>query len=218
VCRLFGGGSHQFKQDVLRITGAGTGIMERKGVGATWQLLNGELITKVGTDTFRYRRLGDGALGEERWLMEELDAAGQSLSLSEIMAVRASVVTIDTVGLSKRWQTNLNTSVLGGLAFHTLKADGGWAITSKEPGQLETTATFNRYWRRLADGRLELVTGRPGNCNPLISISTCTLNTQRFWTLLGQQGKTLFVMEQGPGFPPAAIESWRFIALTEAAP
>lgn len=97
-----------FKQDVMRITAAGAGTMERRAATAAWQVVGGALLVSVGTDHFRYRRLDLGPLGEERWLLELVDAQGQALTASEIMAVRVSEVTVDNAGLAKRWQGNIN--------------------------------------------------------------------------------------------------------------
>ena len=211
-------GPLNFKQDVLRITAAGTGTMERKGVNVTWQVTEGALLVKIGSNDYRYRRLDTGPLGEERWLVEQLDAAGLVFTMSEIMAVRASDVVIDSAGLAKRWAGNLNDGSSRTKAFYTLKGDSTWAITSKEPGVVETAGVFTRTWRRLADGRLELVSSSPGGCNPWAGTANCQITLQRYWTLLAQQGKTLYVMETGPGSATAPITSWRFVAMTEAAP
>ena len=212
-----GPGVSIFKQDVLRITGAGTGTMERKGVAVTWQVADGALLVKIGSDNFRYRRLGEGPLGEERWLLQQLDEVGEPFTTSEFMAVRATDVTIASADLARRWQGNLNAGVSRLQVFYTLKSDGTWTITTKDVGTLESTATFNRYWRRLADGSLDMVSGRPAACNPFIGVAGCQVSLQRYWTVVGQRGTTLFVMEAGPNIP-SINNSWRFVALTDLGP
>ena len=212
------GGPLTFKQDVLRITAAGAGTMERKGVNASWQLAGGALLVSVGADRFRYRRIDLGPLGEERWSMEQLDEQGQAATASEIMAVRVTDVTIDNAGMSKRWLGNINAGVSRSVAFYTLKGDGTWTLTSKEPGAPETNPVFNRQWRRLADGRLDMVSVTPSGCNPWVGAANCRVTVQRYWNVVGQRGTTLFVMEAGPESAAAPISSWRFVAMTEAAP
>ena len=212
------GGPTAFKQDVLRITAAGAGTMERTGSNAAWQLADGALLVNVGVDRFRYRRLDLGPVGEERWSMEQLDAQGQALSASEIMAVRVSDVAIDNASMSKRFQGNINAGVSRSLVFYTLKIDGTWAITTKEPGAAETGPVFNRAWRRLPDGRLDMVSVTPSGCNPWIGAANCRVTLQRYWNVVGRSGPTLFVMEAGPENAASPITSWRFVALTEVAP
>jgi surface antigen len=207
-----------FKQDVLRITGAGTGTMERRGVSATWEVVDGALTVKVGADAFRYRRLALGPLGEERWVVEQLDASGKASTAAEIMAVRATVVPLDSAGVTKRYVGNINAGVLSSSVFYTLRNDGTWAITTKDKGAAETAAVFNRVWRPLSDGSLELVSVSTAGCNPWVGVATCRITSQRYWTFVGQQGKTRFAMETGPGPATAPITSWRFVAFTEVEP
>ena len=212
------GGTAAFKQDVLRIGAAGTGTMERRGVDVTWQVVDGALLVRIGDENFRYRRLGEGPLGEERWLLQQVDAASQPLTSSEIMAVRVTEPTVATADLARRWLGNLNAGVSSSRVFYTLKSDGTWAITTRNPGSPEPAGVFNRHWRRLADGRLDMVSSSPNACNPFAGVAGCRVSAQRYWSVLGQQGKTLYVMEAGPSTPNVAINSWRFVALTDAGP
>lgn len=212
------GGPLTFKQDVLRVTSSGAGTMERKGAAAAWQVASGALLVRVGGDQFRYRRMDLGPLGEERWLMEQLDEQGQALMASEIMVVRVSEVSIDSAGMAKRWQGNINAGVSRSTAFYTLKTDGTWAITTKEAGLPESSAVFNRQWRRLADGRLDMVSVTPSGCNPWVGAANCRITSQRYWNVVGQKGSTLWVMEAGPEAGVTPITSFRFVAMTEALP
>jgi hypothetical protein len=46
------------------------------------------------------------------------------------------------------------------------------------------------------------------------------MGIQRYWRFVAQQGKTLYVIEQGPfaGNPSEALMGYRFIALTDNGP
>lgn len=194
--------------------------MERTGAAAAWRLVEGALRVDIGNFSARYRKLGDGPLGEERWTFEPLDAAGLSTDISEIMSVRASPVTLVAADWAKRWAGNLNAG-FGILTIYDLKSDGSLAAAQLERGETTPATTSNRFWRQLPDARIEVATGNipgTGPCNVFLATAGCTLFRQNFWTALGRNGKTLWVMEQGPYAVPTGNgfeNSWRLVALTD---
>jgi hypothetical protein len=210
-----------FAQDILRITGPGTGQMERSGAAATWQLVEGALRVDTAAVSARYRRLGLGPLGEERWTMELLDTAGQATGFVEIMAVRANPVTLTAAEWAKPWSGNLRAPI-GDRLTYDLKADGSWRnlISTREAPEPGPTST--RYWRQLPDGRLELASGAR-QCNPFASTNLgtpCVITQQRYWTVVGRSGKTLWVIEEGPyifNSDDPVAPSFRLVALTDPA-
>jgi Bacterial Ig domain len=202
-------------QDILRITGPGTGVMERTGAAASWQLLDGALRVSVGNFSAHYRRLGLGPLGEERWTMEFLDTAGQATGLLEIMAVRASPVTLTAADWAKPWRGNLQDG-WGVRLTYDLKTDGSWFIISSDRETPEPTSSVKRYWRPSPDGRLDMA-GGARQCNPFAS-ANCVITQQRYWTVVGRSGKTLWVIEEGPYFinPDTTVQpSFRLVAFTD---
>jgi Bacterial Ig domain len=202
-----------FKQDVLRITGVGTGTVERTGATVAWRLVDGALRVDIGNFSARYRKLGEGPLGEERWTFEPLDAAGQAVDISEIMAVRVSPITLTAGDWAKAWHGNINDGV-GERVTYNLKANGSWTLAGAARGELDPTQLSTRYWRQLPDGRLDMVSGT-AQCNPFLGDPACKVTQNRFWTVLGRTGKTLWVLEEGPYLSSAAAASWRFVALTD---
>jgi hypothetical protein len=206
-------------QDILRITGPGTGLMERTSAAASWQLVDGALRVDLGSASTRvsarYRRLGLGPLGEERWTMEFLDTAGQATGFVEIMAVRASPVTLTAADWAKPWRGNLQDGIGFNLTYD-LKTDGSWVIVSSGRETPQPTSSVKRYWRQLPDGRLDMA-GGVRQCNPFAS-ADCVITQQRYWTVVGRSGKTLWVIEEGPYFidPGAPVEpSFRLVAFTD---
>lgn len=207
------------KQDVLSITGADSAEMERGKLKASWKLVDGALELGLPDSNYRYRRLGTGPLGEERWLMEQ-QVDGKLLAVSEIMAVKAGPVNLDAGALAKRWSSNLNAHARYE-SFYYLRADGRGAISGSGIGQPEGELFYNRYWVLQADGRLYMARGSNAqgqSCNPGVAAPNCKAQgTERYWRFVAQQGKTLYVIEQGPfiGVQNEPDISYRFVALTD---
>lgn len=207
------------KQDVLSITGADSAEMERGNLKANWKLVDGALELGLADSNYRYRRMGTGPLGEERWLMEQR-VDGKLLAVSEIMAVKAGQVNLDAGALAKRWSGNLNAHARYDI-FYSLRADGLSAISNSSIGQPENERFYNRYWVLQADGRLYMARGintQGQPCNPGVAAPNCKAQgTERYWRFVAQQGKTMYVIEQGPffGVQSESDSSYRFVAMTD---
>ncbi len=207
-----------FKQDVLTITGADTAQMDRGPVTGTWRLVEGALELSLSDCNYRYRRLGLGPLGEERWLMEQR-VDGKLLALREIMAVKAGAVELSAIALTRNWDNNINAAAgVQGQFSWNLSADGMAAATSPT-----FPTSYDRYWDLLSDGRVYVRAGRTAAgalCKPSTQEPACKMGTQRYWRFVAQQGKTLYVIEQGPfgGNPSETNMGYRFIALTDKGP
>ncbi len=207
------------RQDVLRITGAGTGLMERTGATAHWRVVEGALLVDIGTQAYRYVPLGAGVLGEQRWAMEQLDAAGEIISHREIMAVRATAAGMSVSDWAKPWLGNV-AAASGQQVMYGLGADGRWGVNSSNRGEPLPIVSPNRYWRQLPDGRLELVS-TVGGCNPFIGVPTCRISFQRFWTPVARSGRTVWMIEHLVGNPASTTtetQDIRFVALTDSSP
>ena len=210
---------NNFKQDVLAVTGSDSALMERAQLAATWRLADGALEVTLPGFNYRYRRLGLGGLGEERWLMEQR-VAGELLGVREIMAVPAVEVNIDATQLAHRWLSNINAASRFGSIF-SLRADGMAALTLVSIDQPESTATFNRSWRVLLNGQVEMVSGRRVGTNTACkftpSDATCLASQTRYWRFVARTGTTLFTIEQGPysGTVSEADMSYRFVAFSD---
>ena len=207
------------KQDVLNITGADTAQMERGPVAGKWRLVDGALELSLPDCNYRYRRLGLGPLGEERWLMEQR-VDGKLLALLEIMAVKAGVVELNASALARNWDNNLiAASGVQGQFSWSLRDDGMMGFTSF----FSAGTNYDRFWDLLSDGRVYARTGRNAvgaRCKPSALEPTCKMGLQRYWRFVAQQDKTLYVIEQGPfsGNQSEASMGYRFIALTDKGP
>ena len=207
------------RQDVLLITGSGTGLMERTGATVTWRITDGALLVDIGTQAYRYLSLGVGVLGEARWAVEQLDAAGEVSSHREVMAVRATAVGLSASEWSKPWLGNLN-AASGQQVVYRLQADGRWGVNSSNRGEPLPLVTATRFWRQLPDGRLELVS-TVGNCDPFVGVPTCRISFQRFWTPVARSGRTVWLIEHLIGNPASTTpetQDIRFVALTDTTP
>ena len=208
------------RQDVLRITGPGTGVMERTGAAVFWRVLDGALLVDVGTLATRYVPLGTGPLGEERWAMEVLDTTSSVSSHHEVMVMRASAVNMSLADWAKPWAGNMHAAF--GLQLATeFQANGRWGNNGASRGDpLPAVTSFARYWRQLPDGRLEMVS-TAGNCDPFVGVPTCRISLQRFWTPLARVGRTVWLMEHliiNIGDPTGTGTDTRFVAFTERSP
>lgn len=214
------GGFVPGRQDVLRITGPGTGVMERTGAAAFWRVSDGALLVDIGTLATRYVPLGTGALGEERWAMEVLDTASSVSRHHEIMAMRATGVSMSAADWVKPWVGNLNAAFGFQLATE-FQANGRWGNIGANRGDaLPMVTNFSRYWRQLSDGRLEMVSTF-GNCDPFAGVPSCRIGLQRFWTPLARVGRTVWLMEHlitNSSDPTGPGTDIRFVAFTERSP
>ena len=210
------------KQDVLAVTGSDSALMERAQLAATWRLVDGALEVTLPGLNYRYRRLGLGPMGEERWLMEQR-VAGELLGVREIMAVPAGEVNIDSTQLAHRWNSNLNSPIRSN-SLWSLRADGLAAQTFSDVDNPESAAVFNRSWRVLANGQVELATGRLRGTGAACKVSpsdpNCIVGAARYWRFVARAGGRLFTIEQGPFFPgfgaiSEAEMSYRFVAFTD---
>ena len=122
--------------------------------------------------------------------------------------------------LARRWRSNI-ASAFRGNSFWSLRADGMAAQTFSDINTPETTAMFTRSWRVLANGQVELATGRLRGtgavCKVLPSDANCLVSTTRYWRFVARTGSRLFTIEQGPYFGPTseADMSYRFVALSD---
>lgn len=208
------------RQDVLRITGPGTGVMERTGAAAFWRVVDGALLVDIGTLATRYVPMGTGPLGEARWATEVLDTAGAVTSHREVSVVRGGPVTMVAADWAKAWVGNLNAA--SGSQFRTeLVANGRWGNISSNRGEpLPAVTNFARYWRQLPDGRLELVS-TASNCDPFVGVPTCRVSLQRFWTPVARVGRTVWLLERLIGNasdPTGPGTDIRFVAFTDTSP
>ena len=208
------------RQDVLRITGPGTGTMERTGAAAFWRVIDGALLVETGTLATRYVPVGTGPLGEARWATEMLDTAGAVISHREVSVVRASAVSMAVADWAKPWVGNLNAAA--GLQLATeFQANGRWGNIGANRGELLPAVTnFSRYWRQLPDGRLEMVS-TVGGCDPFVGAASCRISIQRFWTPVARVGRTVWLLERLIGSasdPTGPGTDIRFVAFTERLP
>ncbi|WP_310383964.1 Ig-like domain-containing protein [Roseateles sp.] len=205
-------------QDMLSITGADSAEMERGGLKVGWKLVGGALELSLPDANYRYRRMGKGPLGEEHWLMEQR-VGGKLLAASEIMAVKASPVSLDAAALAKRWSGNLNAHLRYG-SFYSLRADGMSAISGSGIDQPESERFYSRFWALQADGRLYMARGTNPQgqpCMPTAAAPSCKAQgSERYWRFVAQQGKTLYLIEQlqFSAQDPSNI-SYRFVAMTD---
>ena len=208
------------RQDVLRITGPGIGVMERTGAAVFWRVVDGALMVDIGTLATRYVPLGTGPLGEERWAMEVLDTTASVSSHHEVMVMRAAAVSMSAADWVRPWVGNLGASSGGQLATE-FQANGRWGNLGANRGDpLPVVTTFTRFWRQLPDGRLEMVS-TVSNCDPFVGVSTCRITIQRFWTPLARVGRTVWLMEHligGGGDPTGPGADIRFVAFTDRSP
>lgn len=213
--------SYSFKQDVLAITGVDSALMERTQAAATWRLVEGALEVQLPGFNYRYRRLGLGPLGEERWLMEQR-VAGVLLAVREIMAVPGTEVNMDATQLSRRWESNLN--ALGGSRVNSaflLRPDGMAAATFSDASVPETAPGYDRWWSLLPTGQLQILSARNRTtnavCKPAPSDANCVVRLTRNWRFVSRMGSNLFTIELGPyaGALTAASESYRLMALSD---
>ena len=208
------------RQDVLRITGPGTGVMERTGATVFWRVIDGALLVDIGTLATRYVPLGTGPLGEERWAMEVLDTTASVSSHHEVMVMRAAAVSMSAADWVRPWVGNLNAAF--GLQLATeFQANGRWGNLGANRGEpLPAVSSFTRYWRQLPDGRLEMVS-TAGSCDPFAGVPTCRISIQRFWTPLARVGRTVWLMEHLIGNasdPTGPSTDIRFVAFTDRSP
>lgn len=135
-------------------------------------------------------------------------------------AAKTLAVQANAGALAKRWSSNLNAHARYEI-FYSLRADGLSAISSSSMGQPENERFYNRYWVLQADGRLYMArasNAQGQSCNPGVAAPNCKAQgTERYWRFVAQQGKTLFVIEQGPfiGVQNEPDSSYRFVALTD---
>lgn len=186
-------------QDIVKFTGSATAVAERNQQAVSWQLVDGVLELTLPDSNYRYRRLGIGPLGEERWLMEQR-VAGKSLALKEIMAVKAGDLSLFSNQLTLPWVGNLNASS-GQATIYELRSDGSASISVQSTGDTQSSPDFSRRWRVGLDARLELRLGRTlgnENCDAFAGDINCQLIRQNYWRFVGQLGGTLFALEEGP--------------------
>ena len=212
-------------QDIVKFTGTTAAITERTQQAASWQLVDGALELTLADSNYRYRRLGIGPLGEERWLMEQR-VAGKSLALKEIMAVKASDITLTSNQLTLPWVGNLKASS-GQSTIYELRTDGSASISVQSTGDTQSLPDFSRRWRLRLDARVEMRQGRTlGNktCDAFAGDVDCQLIRQNYWRFVGQLGGTLFALEEGPYVgstrnpvqtPTEADRRFRLVAITD---
>ncbi|QPF71641.1 hypothetical protein G8A07_00995 [Roseateles sp. DAIF2] len=210
------------RQDILHITGASSARFERAGLDLSWaRTADGalELSFPDGKLLHRYLRLGQGPLGEERWLLEEwLD--GKFQRAEELMALEAPATApaLPQAGtIAGIWNSNLKAQYLEPARYH-LRSDGSGAIESgiPSPGQPEIAPEFSQTWRLLPDGRLEMARGQTAlnaACNPFAGAAGCRVLQRRFWTAVAARDSIFFLLEQGPG----DTSSSRFVAMKKSA-
>lgn len=218
------------RQDIIKFTGSGTAIAERSQQAISWQLVDGALELTLADSSYRYRRLGQGPLGEERWLMEQR-VAGKSLALKEIMAIKPGTVSLTAEQLALAWVGNIG-APSGQATIYEMRGDGSASISVQSTSDTQYGPIFNRSWRLLPDGRIEMrrgLTSTNQNCNafaedPSNPIPTCKTVQQRFWRFVGQQGGNYFALEEGPysGTRLAPVQTpaesdrvFRLVALTD---
>ncbi|MBB4843484.1 hypothetical protein HNP55_002003 [Paucibacter oligotrophus] len=214
-------------QDIIKFMGSNTATIERSQQAINWLLVDGALELNLPDSNYRYRRLGTGPLGEERWLMEQR-VAGKSLALKEIMAVKSSLVSISFDQLLRPWVGNL-VAPIGDAIIYELRADGSASISVQSTQDRQSTPNFNRTWRLLAGNKIEIRRGRKntiGNCDafaedPNNPNPACQTVQRRIFQLVGQQAGSYFVLEEGPYsgspvvIPAEADRTFRLMAITD---
>lgn len=215
--------SNKTDQDVMVVTGAGTGRMERSGESFAWLIDQGTLVIKLKDGSYRYRRIGLDPTGAERWLVEEIQA-GELVSLAEIMALPAEDVSVTAPMLARKWNSNVSAQFWQN-SFYSLRPDGAVGLAALGYKQEDYTPDFKRRsWVLKPDGQAYLYATRRSNgsgCTqeskqgrPAAEDPDCTAGDWHRWKFVGKQGGTLFVLDTlvFPGQP----DSYRLIALTDS--
>ena len=209
-------------QDVLKFTTASQAVFERSGESVNWRIADGHLQIDLANTSMRYTALGKGALGEDRWLIEQLNANGGATAIREIGVVPVQALNLDRAFWVRKWQSDIGASAAEPIVFR-FREDALSAATSTPRGMASVPIDFRRYWHRLDDGRIEIVSARNPDCIVFRPDGSpgpvaCVLTQRRSWTPVAQQGKTTWVLQNGPVLTgqPETAATWRLVALTQA--
>lgn len=210
-------------QDVMLVTGAGTGRMERTGESFTWLIDLGTLVINLKDGSYRYRRIGLDPTGAERWLVEQIQN-GELVSLAEIMALPAEDVSVSASMLARKWNSNGSAQYWQN-TFYSLRPDGAAGLAGLGYKQEEYVPDFKRrswalkpdglvylYANRRTDGVLceqKSIQGKPAADDP-----DCKVGDWHKWKIVGKKGDALFVIDTSilPNLPL----SYRLNALTDS--
>jgi hypothetical protein len=210
-------------QDVMVVTGAATGRMERTGENFSWLIDQGTLVITLKDGGYRYRRIGLDPTGAERWLVEQIQG-GELVSLAEIMAVPAEEVSLTASALARKWNSNV-TAQYWQNTFYSLRLDGVVGLTSLGYKQEDHAPVFKgRSWALKPDGQAYLYTTRlidgvlceqqSKQGKPAADDPDCRPGIWHTWKFVGKQGGALFVIDTLT-FPDQP-DSYRLIALTDS--
>jgi len=188
------------RADVLRITGPDTALFERTGETVAWRMDGSTLELTLADGLYRFSRLVQGTLGDERWLME-VSRQGQVVGGKELSVLKDQGLSFDASSMARKWQSQLNAAFNIDLFYVVLRADGMSTTLIQQLGQPESTPYWNRLWGLLPDGKLLNAVGRRlsngAACLPTPQDSDCQRagSAMRTWQLLGRKGANIFVLE-----------------------
>ena len=210
-------------QDVMLITGPGTGRMERSGENFNWSIEDGDLLARLSDGSYRYQRMGKDPSGAERWLVEQ-SVNGVVSSVAEIMAVEAVDLKVDAPMMARKWNSNVNAQSWQD-TFFSLRSDGAVGLVGLGYKQQEYAPTYQYgTWDLKADGSVMLYTARRSDgklCTqewiqtaPPTTNPDCKTSEWHQIKMVGKNGRHLFAMDKvsAPNFPI----SYRLIALTDS--
>ena len=163
----------------------------------SWKAQNGKLVLDTGSGRVQtMARLALAANGEERWLAR--GAAGTDYALHEFTAVRVQPgLAFTEASAARRWRSRPALSEIS-LAFYlNLRADHG---ATDEVENLDGSVTPLRENSWSIDGGALVTTSyklpdgsTAASCPAGV---TCTIRTQRSWTLLRDDAGGVFVFEK----------------------
>lgn len=79
----------------------------------------------------------------------------------------------------------------------------------------EPSDSFGQFRQQQVDGTLRIARGALSGCNPFADLANCRISIQRRYQLVGQQGKTIYVLQTAPSAGTQPSAEWRLVALTE---
>ncbi|MCV2352878.1 Ig-like domain-containing protein [Paucibacter sp. B2R-40] len=210
-------------QDVMLVTGSGTGRMERTNESFNWLIDQGALVINLKDGSYRYRRIGLDPSGAERWLVEQKQN-GDLVSLAEIMALPAEEVSVNTPMMTRKWRSNSGAQYRQD-GYYSLRSDGAVGLVTLEYLQEDYAPHFKfRSWALKPDGQTYLYATRDGDgvlCTqqskqgrPAAEDPDCKVGDWHTWKFVGKKGSTLFILDTLT-FPKLPI-GYRLHALTDA--
>lgn len=215
-------GDAQSNQDIATITSATELSLTRTGQKASWKIVDGKLRVDLPQVSHLYTLLGQGPLGDSRWLLQQLDANGAPVSAYELSVVPVAPPTLDRSFWLRPLRSNVGASTATPVFFQFLN-DARASVASALLGDGVVVPNFRRYWRLLEDGRVQISATNNPNCviyqpDGTLGPVPCALTQTRYWQPVAQTGNTLWVMQQGTilfgSGNEASANRWSLVALS----